>query len=302
MFDSYMGLEGQSGQRVDVWAVPYEGTASFAKGTRNGPQALLQASREIETWDHELQADLADHAHFTTHWLTDLPVAGPQAVHEAHLRELRARFDPRSTILLTLGGEHSVALAPITRCQEAYPDLVVLQIDAHADLRPEYQDSPYSHASVMARVRERGLPLVQLGIRSLCREEADIMAGSRTDGLLTLFAWDLGSPREAAEQVRSFVGHRPLYVSFDVDGLDPSIMPGTGTPEPGGLSFSWIQAFWPRLLQDIRLVGLDCCEVTPLPGCGVVSESVAVKCINRILLASLLLQGHGPKTGRRGTG
>ncbi len=296
MFDSYMGLEGQTGQPVHVWTIPYEGTASFAKGTRNGPQAMLQASCEIETWDHELQADLADHAHFITHCLSDLPVAGPQAVHERHLRELQARCDPKSSLVLTLGGEHSVALAPITFYREAFPDLVVIQIDAHADLRPSYQDSPLSHASVMARVMEMGLPLVQLGIRSLCREEARIIAESKADDLLTLFAWDLGSPRQAAERVRSFIGQRPVYVSFDVDGLDPSIMPGTGTPEPGGLSFAWLQSFWTDVFRDIRLVGLDCCEVAPLPGCGVVSESVAVKCVNRILLASFL-SSSGQRAG-----
>jgi len=293
MFDRYLGLEGHKGKAVHVWAVPYEGTASFAKGTRNGPQAMLQASYEIETWDHELQADLADHAHFTTHCLEELPVAGPKAVHAAHLQALQSGSDPARDFILTLGGEHSVALAPITFYEQAFPDLVVLQVDAHADLRPEFQDSPYSHASVMARVMDKGLPLVQLGVRSLSREEAEIMSGSRAEDLLTLFAWDLGSPQDTARRVREFAGSRPVYVSFDVDGLDPSIMPGTGTPEPGGLSFAWIQAFWPSLFHGLRLVGMDFCELAPLPGCGVMSESVAVKCINRILLASLLSEPAG---------
>jgi agmatinase len=293
MFDRYLGLEGQKGRAVQVWAVPYEGTASFAKGTRNGPRAILQASYEIETWDHELQADLADHAHFTTHGLEDLPVAGPEAVHAAQLQELQAESDPAGDFILTLGGEHSVALAPITFYEQAFPDLVVLQLDAHADLRPEFQASPYSHASVMARVMDKGLPLVQVGVRSLSREEAAVVSGSRAEDLLTLFAWDLGSPQETARRVREFVGSRPVYLSFDADGLDPSIMPGTGTPEPGGLSFAWVQAFWPSLFPGLRLVGMDFCELAPLPGGGVVSESVAVKCINRVLLASFLSDPAG---------
>ena len=283
---SYLDLETKNGQRIDVWPVPYEGTVSFGRGTSQGPEAILRASAEIETWDEELGLDLADLAHFITWPVFEPPVSGPEEVLKCMEEELASICTPE-TFLLTLGGEHSVSLSPIRVYQGLFPDLAVLQIDAHADLRESFQGSPYSHASVMARIRELGIPVAQIGIRSLCREESRLITRENEQGLLTMFAHDLPSPEQAAAQVREFIGPRPLYISFDADGLDPSIMPGTGTPEPGGLSFSWLSRFWPLFFGRCRLVGLDFCELSPLPGAGVVSESVAVRCMNKILTAFL---------------
>jgi len=283
---SYLDLQTQNGQRIDVWPVPYEGTVSFGRGTSQGPEAILRASAEIETWDEELGQDLADLAHFTTWSAFEPPVSGPEEVLRCMQEELASICTPESFVL-TLGGEHSVALAPIRVYQNLFPDLAVLQIDAHADLRESFQGSPCSHACVMARTRELGIPVAQIGIRSLCREESQRIAKETNQEILTLFAHDLPSPEQAAAQVREFLGERPLYISFDADGLDPSILPGTGTPEPGGLSFSWLHRFWPLFFGKCRLVGMDFCELAPLPGAGVVSESVAVRCINRVLTAFL---------------
>ncbi|MFW6143101.1 MAG: agmatinase [Desulfovermiculus sp.] len=283
---SYLDLDTRNGQRIDVWPVPYEGTVSFGRGTSLGPEAILRASREIETWDQELGADLADLAHFCTWSWFQPPVSGPEDMVRHMAAELAKSCDP-GTFVLTLGGEHSVALAPIRHYQSLFSNLTVLQIDAHADLRDSFQGSPYSHASVMSRVRELGIPLVQIGIRSLSREESERIASEPEHELLTLFAHDLSSPEQTAARVREFIGQRPLYISFDADGMDPSIMPGTGTPEPGGLSFSWLHRFWPLFFGQCRLVGMDFCELSPLPGGGLVSESVAVRCLNRILTAFL---------------
>lgn len=286
MYTEYLDLDTQAGQRILVWPVPYEATASFAKGTRNGPQAILQASYEIETWDEQLGLDLADWVHFETIPFFSAPVSGPQACYKAMLAFLRQHFDPNADFILTLGGEHSVALAPIAFYLQAFPELVIIQVDAHADLRDSFQGSTYSHACVMARAMELGAACVQLGIRSLCRQESETIAANKGSDLLTLFAWDMKTPAETAMRIREFVGVRPVYLSFDADGLDPSIMPGTGTPEPGGLDYGWLADLWRHLLPQIRLLGLDFCELTPLTGYGVVSESVAVKCINKILLCA----------------
>lgn len=287
MYTDYLDLDSRKGRLIHVWPVPYEATASFAKGTLDGPRALLQASYEIETWDQELGVDLADLAHFETIPFFSPPVSGPGDCYSRMRAELVDRLDSRSDFLLTLGGEHSLALAPIAFYHEQAQDLVVLQLDAHADLRGEFQGSPYSHACVMARVRERGIALCQLGIRSLCQDESRIIDQGQGLDLLTLFACDLGSPEKTAARVREFVGPRPLYISFDADVLDPSIMPGTGTPEPGGLSYAWLNRFWAALFSDVRLLGMDFCELAPPAGCGVVSASVAVKCINKILVSYL---------------
>ncbi|MCF8107762.1 MAG: agmatinase [Desulfohalobiaceae bacterium] len=288
MYTEYLDLDTQEGRRVLVWPVPYEATASFAKGTRAGPQAILQASYEIETWDEELGADLADLAHFQSVPFFSAPVSGPEDCYQGMLDFLRQQYNPASDFLLTLGGEHSVALAPIAFYREAFPDLAVLQVDAHADLRDSYQNSPYSHACVMARVRELGIPVIQLGIRSLSREESQVIRTGKGPQQCVSFAWDLHRPEATAARIRDFLGNRPLYITFDADGLDPSIMPGTGTPEPGGLDYTWLAGFWPHLFAQTRLVGLDFCELVPLPAAGVVSESVAVKCINKILVSAFL--------------
>lgn len=289
MYTEYLDLDTSNGRLVTVWPVPYEGTVSFGTGTENGPAAILRASAEIETWNEAAGLDLAELVHFTTLPAFHPPAAGPESVYAALRETLRndPTFHPAQDFLLTLGGEHSVALAPIAAYAEAYPDLVVLQIDAHADLRPHFEGTPYSHACVMARVRELGVPLAQIGIRSLSRGESEMIHGADPGTLLTMFAHDLPAPAEAARQLRAFINDRPVYISFDADGLDPSVLPGTGTPEPGGLQLHWLEQLWEALWPGPELVGLDFCEMAPLPGAGVVSESVAVQAINAILLRAL---------------
>jgi len=300
MYTDYLDLDSSVGRRVSVLPVPYEATASFCRGTREGPAAILRASREIETWDQRLRVDLAELAHFRTLPAFHPPASGPARMYEDLLDWLETELDPTEDFLLTLGGEHSVALAPAAFYARAHPEMVVLHLDAHADLRQSFESTPYSHACVMARIRELGPSLIQLGIRSLCREEADRIATSARQDIWTVFAWDLGQPEELARQTASFVGSRPVYLTFDADALDPSIMPGTGTPEPGGMSFEWLRVFAETFFPSVRLMGMDCCEVSPLPG-GVLSESVAVKCINTVLTSALkeprLRPGHGDGRG-----
>lgn len=286
MFNNYLDLEpGQGAQQVHVLPVPYEATVSFLPGTSQGPEAILRASYEIETWDEELGLDLADLVGFRTLPFFRSRASGPEQMLGALQECLNQELDPGQDFLLLLGGEHTLAWAGVSFYQRAYPDLVVLQLDAHADLKSSYQGTPFSHASVMARILDLGPSLAQLGIRSLCQEESRRIHGASPEELLTLFSWDLPDPQSTADRLRDFVQDRPLYISFDSDSLDPAQMPGTGTPEAGGLDFAWLQELWPRFLPGIKLVGMDFCELCPLPGTGVVSESLAVKCINRMLTA-----------------
>ncbi len=287
MYTQYLDLKEEKGKEIIVWPVPYEGTASFAKGTANGPQAILRASYEIETWDQELGIDLADLASFRTLPFFRAPVSGPEDVYRQMLSSLRSHLDPND-FLLTLGGEHSIALAPIAFYRQYYSDMVVLQLDAHADLRHSFQESLYSHACVMSRVVEMGIPIISLGIRSLSKQEWQEIHSKGRSKISPFFAWELTDPEKVAANILDLIGKRPLYITFDADVLDPSIMPGTGTPEPGGISFSWLSHFWLHLFSKTSLLGMDFCELSPLPACGVVSESVAVRCINKILASSLL--------------
>lgn len=288
MLNEFYDLGPKQGRNIFVLPVPYEGTVSFGTGTRLGPEALFRASVQIESYDPELDLDLADLAHFTPLPPVHIPVSGPEAVHEAMRERLKA-FDASRDFLLTLGGEHSVPLPLFEFYRTVYPDLVILHVDAHADLRQSYEESPFSHACIMARARAMGIPLAQIGIRSLCREQRDFMRAQPQAELLTLFAWDLPTPAEAARRIQSFVGARPVYLSFDVDGMDPSVMPGTGTPEPGGITYAWMAAFWKEFWvhgNGPKLVGMDMCELAPIHG-SQVSETAAVKIIQRILCAWL---------------
>jgi len=285
MFSRYADDEGEGRTQIEVLPIPYEGAISFGRGASEGPRAILRASLEIETWDEELKTDLLSLVRFRTMDYLEPCVEGPHAMYQEVLNLLRETFGFPTPFVLTLGGDHSISLAPIHFYHQRYPELIVLQIDAHADLRDSFQGSRYSHGCVMARVRERNIPIIQIGIRSLCREESRRI--SEDDAISTFFAWDILTrpPEEVAGEIGKIIKGRPCYISFDVDGLDPSVIPGTGTPEPGGIPFSWIHRFWLSLFSHpLTLVGMDVVELAPLAG-NVLSESTAVRCINRILCA-----------------
>lgn len=291
MLDEFFDLGPRQGKNILVLPVPYEGTVSFGTGTRLGPEAMFRASVQVESYDPELDLDLADLARFTPLPAVHPPAGGPEAMHR-RLTEVLRGLDAANDFLLTLGGDHSIPLPIFEFYRQARPDMVILHVDAHADLRSSYEDSPLSHACIMARARELDIPLFQMGIRSICREQRDFMRAQNPAGLQTLFAWELPEPKEAADMLRKFTGGRPLYISFDVDGMDPSVIPGTGTPEPGGISYWWMSAFWKELWQGSgpELIGMDVCELAPIHG-SQVSETAAVKIIQRIFTAWLGLSG-----------
>ncbi|WP_028574595.1 agmatinase [Desulfonatronovibrio hydrogenovorans] len=282
MYNNFLDLESseQGTFPVHVWPVPYQGTVSFGDGTKNGPEAILKASYQIEPYDPELDTDISRLCFFKTLPFHRVSAGGPGHLYQ-EMKDYLSNFDPGRDFFLTLGGEHSITYPLVDFYARKYPDLAVIQLDAHADLRPEFEGSPYSHACVMARIRDLGLKTVQMGIRSLDKGES-LLISSSPEHILPLYPWDLPTPEQAASRVKKFIGTSPVYVSFDADGLDPSIMPGTGTPEPGGLSYGWVKDFWKALWPGPRLVGMDFCELSPLPG-SVVSESVAVKSILKIL-------------------
>jgi len=283
MYDCFLDLEESTGpNKIHVWPVPYQGTVSFGAGTKNGPEALLRASYQTETFDPELGMDISDFCSFENLPFQRPNVAGPESLHQDMEKVLHG-FDPGRDFFLTLGGEHSIALPLIRFYARAFPHLSVIQVDAHADLRPDFQGSPFSHACIMSRVKELGLKTVSLGIRSLDKDQAALLESSREHAMV-LHPWNLPGPAQAAREVRSFLGSGPVYITFDADGLDPSIMPGTGTPEPGGLDYTWINDFWKHLWPGPKLLGMDFCELAPQPD-SVLSESVGVRCILKILMS-----------------
>lgn len=255
--------------RIAILPVPYERTVSYGGGTRKGPGAILKASHYVEFYDEETRREVYRELGIAT-----LPpfAAGKRKDRAflAALEALTAKLIKSGKFVLTLGGEHTISQAPIAAYAKAFPGLSVLQIDAHSDLRAEYQGSPYSHASVMARVCELIDPkkLVQVGIRAQCIEEAAFI---RAKGITTIYAHELrggtytrGTRTWEEYAIDQLSEH--VYVSFDVDGLDPAVMPATGTPEPNGLT--WDEAV--RLLRKVgerrKVVGSDIVELAPMKG------------------------------------
>lgn len=241
-----------------VLPVPLEATVSYVGGTARGPEAILEASDQLELWDGE---SIPAEAGVYTHPAVDC--AGPS---EAVLRRVTAAVD---TILdygglpVLLGGEHTVTYGALSALRRRFGTFGVVQFDAHADLRDSYEGSPWSHASVMRRaVKDLGLPLVQFGVRALCLEEVE---ARRTHGVTFHDAAALAR-RGIPDSLLPPDFPARVYVTFDVDGLDPAIMPATGTPVPGGLG--WYQALdlAQRAIAGREVLGFDVVELAPVPG------------------------------------
>lgn len=262
--------------RIAVIPAPFDQTTSYLPGTRFGPRAILEASRQVELYDEELDTEPHRIGIAT---LSEIEVS--PADLEADLRRLEsavAGVAAKGMIPLTLGGEHSLTIAPVAALRERFPGLSVLQLDAHLDLRDSYQGTKLSHASVMRRIRELGVPTVPVGIRSVSREEADYV---HAEGLSIHLAREI---REKGLPVEAIVGElqNPVYVTIDLDAFDPAYCPGVGTPEPGGLT--WDEGL--RLLRAVcerrQIVGCDVVELCPIPG-QPASDFFAAKLANKLI-------------------
>ncbi len=260
--------------RVLVLPVPYDFTTSYQGGARLGPRAILSASQNMELYDEELGPTYRG----GIHTLPELePTAlGPEAMCD-RVAETAAWVWEQGKLLAMLGGEHSITVGAIRSAASRFPRLSVLQVDAHADMRDRYLDSTHSHACVMRRVREL-IPAASVGIRSMSEEEAEYLRQHPAP------IWSVRSFRALGGQYGPLLEAltEQVYVTFDLDGLDPSQLPATGTPEPGGLD--WYEAV--DLLRAVaerkRLVGFDVVELSPLPG-QVASDFIAARLAYRMM-------------------
>lgn len=249
------------GSKAVILPIPYEATTTYGKGTAGGPQAIIEASTQVETWDEELGRETCEAGIFTAPPIPSRTPPAPEELHHVTLPEV-TRYLDRDKFVLSLGGEHTISLGPILAHHERWPGLGVLHFDAHGDLRDAYEGTHYGHGCVMRRVHDAGVPLVQVGIRSLCKEEADLIAAS--DGITTFYAH---ATRPLAAHTEAIVAALPehVYVSIDMDAFDPSVAPGVGTPEPGGLYYPEVTALLRTVARERRIVGADVNEVRPLP-------------------------------------
>ena len=245
--------------RAVVFPVPFERTTSYVTGTRNAPREILLASGQVELWDEETASEAYARGIYTLPEI-DLPYNDIRVALD-EIRRVAEEILARDKFLVVLGGEHSVSVPIVEAVAARTPGVSVLQIDAHADLRESYQGSKYSHASAMRRIVEHA-PAVQVGIRSLCREESQAIPTLRTK---VFFDHNMRQDPNWIEHVVASLSDQ-VYITIDADGLDPAIMPAVGTPEPGGLSWHETVALLRAVLTRRHVVGCDLVELCPLPG------------------------------------
>ena len=266
---NFLGLDDETSDfakaKAVILPVPYEATTSYGAGTGAGPSAIIEASRYIELYDQELDKEPYEVGIATLPEL-HLTGAGPQEA----IKELREAYDAvvdaggGNKFVIALGGEHSISSAPILSWVDRMKGkrLSVLQFDAHTDLRHEYEGSEYSHAAVMHRVHSN-VDLVAVGIRALTREERELARNS--DNIHLFLADDIHTGDAWMDDVMSKLSD-DVYISFDVDGFDPSLVPSTGTPEPGGLQWYPVMKLLRRVFKERNVISADVVELAPIPG------------------------------------
>jgi len=257
----------------------YESAPSYGAGAGKGPYHILDASAQLERIDEETLFDWGDLS------LHTLPAVIPDADPDAALGQMKAAAEQvlrARKSLLTLGGDHAVSIGPILAAAEMYPDVGVLQVDAHMDLRDEWNGSRYNHACVMRRVAETAHPpIVQVGIRAFSRQEFEF--AQKHSNIHTLYAHQID--QAGAEWIDRAIQTLPqrVYLSIDLDGLDPSVVPGTGTPEPGGLTYRQLVGLIRAVGRSRSVVAADITELAKIEGTQV-SEYTAAKIAAKILV------------------
>lgn len=279
---NFLGLaeedSGYEDARAVIIPVPYDSTTSYRAGTREGPFAILTASRQVELYDLDLQCEpLMSGVHTLPELEPDMQ--GPAATLANIENAVRAVVaDGKFPVML--GGEHSITTAPIKAIKEKYgASLSVLQLDAHSDLRDSYENTPFNHASVMRRVYDLA-DITQVGIRNTCRDEIDFIKSVGHDGIF--WAHEInGSDLSWVDRVLRRLGEN-VYITIDLDAFDPSIMPAVGTPEPGGMLWYQTLHLLNRVIEEKNVVGFDVVELCPIPG-NIASDFMAAKLVFKML-------------------
>ena len=260
--------------RVLIWPVPFEKTVSYGRGTGEGPSSLINASRYMELYDEEIGGETCE---IGIHTLQAIGVDLEPGQMMAELEQEAGRLLDTGKFLCMLGGEHSIT-APVVRAfARRFSKLSVLQIDAHADLRDSFEGSLHSHASAMRRVLE-SCPAVQVGIRSLSIEEARAIPSLPTR---IFYAKDIAGRTDWVDAAVDSLSEN-VYLTIDIDGLDPSLVPDTGTPEPGGLLWYEVLALIRTLSAKRNVVGMDLVELSG-SSTSSVSSFLAAKLVYKTL-------------------
>ena len=251
---------------VHIISAPYDATASFHKGTAEGPRKVVEClNTQIEFWDKRYKVEsteLIDIAH------TEIPGLEAMAPEDAHNAVVEACTESPSPLTFLLGGEHSMSFGSLKALAKKHDprDVTIFQIDAHCDLRvddSDYNDedpTEFAHSAVMRRAHEMGYNLVQVGIRAYSKEECDYFSSFKN---IKVFEWN-GSKIPSIAKVVGAIKTKKVYISIDVDGIDPAYMPGTGTPVQGGLEWWYTLKLLEKVIEKKKLVGADVVEVSPV--------------------------------------
>ncbi len=264
--DGFLGLTAEEAgppEHAGALIIPFgmEKAVSFGGGTARGPEAIIAASPQLEFFDDELWCEPYRQFGIATLNAPDIAKTAAEALDQ--IAGLSAAALEAGHLPLVLGGEHTLSAGAIRPLAARYPDLAVLHFDAHTDLRDSYQNNPLSHACAMRRVLEQGVDITSVGIRAISVEEVPVL-NAHTDRVQVW--WARERARWSVKEIIAPLRGRPIYVSLDIDVLDAGVMPATGTPEPGGLSFDEVCTVLRAASGAGRIVGADLVEFAPIPG------------------------------------
>ncbi|MBO8143265.1 MAG: agmatinase [Thermodesulfobacterium sp.] len=273
---TFLGLPDHPEAKVALIPAPLEVTTSWQKGTKEAPTEILKVSPNLEFFDEETNLEPQEVLGFFTYPVPELPFDIKKALDliSENVREtLKEKKFP-----VVIGGEHTVTLGSVKVLKEFYKNLKILHLDAHLDLREEYLGSSISHATVMRRIYEMGIPVLSVGVRTLCKEEYEFIKKVKFP---VLWMKELKENwEEGIKKLENFVKEGEIYLSLDVDVFDPSLAPGVGTPEPGGLDwYEFLQIL--KLVVRYNLIGMDIVEVKPSSG-NAITEYLAAKIIFKV--------------------
>ena len=282
----FIGSEAQTTYteaKAIILPIPYEATTTYRKGCQQGPDAIIEASDQLEAYDEELQQETC----FKTSIYTCEAIAdtrkNPHLTAEEMLEVTTntvSELIKDGKFVIALGGEHAITEGVVRAYHQLLSEpFTVVQIDAHGDMRHSYEGSIYNHACVMRRVLDMGLPTLPVGIRSICREEAELI---KTQQIPVIWARDIYYDRDWIQKAIAKITTEKVFISIDLDGLDPSLLPGVGTPEPGGLNWYELTRFLREICVNHQVIGCDVMELSPLSD-SVVSEFTAAKLVYKLI-------------------
>jgi len=283
----FIGSEAQttySEAKVVILPIPYEKTTTYRQGCQNGAAAIIEASDQLEAYDIELEREICQEMGiFTYDAIADTrinPDLTPEAMIEITATTV-SKLIADHKFVIALGGEHSITGAVVKAYKQALGEelFTVIQIDAHGDMRHSYEGSIYNHACVMRRVLDLGLPTLPIGIRSICLEEAQLIKEKQ---IPVIWATDIYRQSNWSEKAIAKITTKKVFITIDLDGLDPNLMPGVGTPEPGGLNWYELTQFLAAVFAQYQVLGCDIMELAPSSD-SVVSEFTAAKLVYKLI-------------------